>query len=84
MAATVKDEGNDTKQIESGIKDLDGDLKTLQKTVDDIKKAQAAILKKPDECRKNFEALYGLIGGLGQIAKDMEKTCKDVNKAIKK
>jgi len=85
MAATVKaDQDNDTKQIQSGMKDLEGDLKTLQKNVDEIKKAQAAILKKPDECRKNYETLAGLVGGIADLGKDMDKTVKDLNKAIRK
>lgn len=85
MAATVKaDEDNDTKQIQSAMKDLDGDLKTLQKNVDEIKKAQAAILKKPEECRKAYETLAGLVGGISSIGKDMDKTTKDLNRVIKK
>jgi chromosome segregation ATPase len=84
MAATVKaDDTNDTKAIQAGIKDLDGELKQLDKSLGEIKKAQAAILKKPDECRKAYEALYGAIGEAGAIAKDMEKAAKDLNKSIK-
>jgi hypothetical protein len=84
MAATVKDQGNDTKAIQSGMKDLDGELKTLQKNMDEIKKSSATILKTPDECRKAFETLYGLIGGVSAIGKDMEKITKDLNKSITK
>ena len=84
MAATVQDTGNDTKAIQSALKDLDGELKTLQKNVDEIKKAEAAIQKKPEECRKSFETLFGLIGGISDLGKEMEKIAKDLNKSIKK
>ena len=78
MAATVmqSDPTNDTKVIQSAMGQLGKDVVAVEKSLDKMKKLQATIAKKPDECAKTFKALYDEIGtciGAVSVFSDLPK-----------
>ncbi len=84
MGAKVESAGNDTKGIQSAMDDLTTLLRDLTATLADMKKLQAAILKKPDECASSAKQLAGELVALPKAMKDADGIAKTLMKAVVK
>lgn len=85
MAATVTtDPTNDTKKIAAAMNQLGKDVGDIEKSLGKIKKLQAVISKKPEECAKAFKDLFAEVGGCVSAANDLADLPKSLKNAVYK
>lgn len=82
MGATIVSSSNDTKKIASNMKELDGLISQANTNMKAIQTAAATVSKNPDKCKDAINKLAGVVGGLADTAKDMDKLVKDTGKSI--
>ncbi len=81
MGALVSS-SNDTKKIVANMKQLDGLISDASTSIKAIQKASQAMSKSPEKCKDAYKQLAGVVGGLADVAKDMDKVAKDTGKSI--
>lgn len=80
--ATVVSSSNDTKKIVANMKQFDGLIADANTSIKAIQKAQQSMSKSPEKCKDAYKQLAGVVGGLADVAKDMDKLAKDTGKSI--
>ncbi len=84
MGAKVESAGNDVKGISSQMQDLGAAIKRIEAMLGDIKKLQATISKKPDECLKPVEELMGNLVAFPKLSRDFDGMVKYLKTAVAK
>lgn len=81
-ATTTTDKTNDTGKITAAMAQIGRDIGELEKSLAKMKKLQAAISKKPEECKRAVNDLFDEIGGCVGATNDMAQLPKTLKGAI--